>query len=220
MIKKIKRFKFDYILYLILGLGIIAFGICLFPFVTSVGANILEVLTAIFLIIYLIGYLLPKILVKHNRYVTSFYIFEFVVVGLMALGNILSQAKILNISGVVETLGVTLFVRGLSELVVSYSAPQDHRKKFVIFLIDVVVLSFGVFLVAKPILNDEQVLIILAVLFILLGLFSIFLSVSFWDKKPRVKKDKNAKKETKEVKEIKKEETVKNPMTDIEKDDE
>ena len=203
MLSKIKRFKFDYIVYLLLGLACITFGIVVLPFVTDFGKNILEIITAVFLIVYLIGFLLPKVLKKKNNLILAFHIIEFVVVGLLALGNILSQFKILNISGVTETLGVTLFMRGLSELVVSYCANTEHRKKFYLFLIDVVILSFGVYLFAKPILTDEQVLIILGTLFILLGALATFIAVKFWKRLPKAEREAK-----KKAKLAKKQETI------------
>lgn len=186
---KIKRFKFDFIVYLVLGILLVAFGIVIFPFVTELGRDILKIVTAIFLIIYLITFLLPKLMHKRNSLILAFHIIEFVVVALIALGNILSQFKIINVSGVSQTIGLTLFMRGLSELVISYCA-TDKKKKFVFFMLDVAILTLGVYLFAKPLISDETALIILGILFILVGGLGIYLSIRFWDKKPKSKTKK------------------------------
>ena len=202
MLNKIKRFKGDYIVYLISFIILAALATVLLPVVTDWGTKVLDFVTAAVLISYSLFFLLPKLVNKQNKLVLGFTFVEFLFVLMLGISNILTQFKIVtfNINTINLSVGAAFLLRGLTELVTDYTR-KEHKKKFIYFLLDVVIYSFGLYLIIKPLLTDEQILYILIAFFYALSLVSLYLSIKFWKHgTKKVKKVKNKKTETKEVK--------------------
>ena len=205
MLSKIKRFKGDYIVYLLSFIVLAALATVLLPFITDWGMKVLDIVTAAVLISYSLFFLLPKLINKKNKLVVVFTFIEFLFVLMLGISNILTQFKIVtfNINTINLSVGVAFLLRGLTELVSDYTR-KEHKKKFIYFLLDVLIYSFGLYLIIKPLFSDEQILYVLIAFFYALSLFSLFLSIKFWEHKAR--KPKKAKKA--KVKENKKEEVT------------
>ena len=208
MLSKIKRFKGDYIVYLLSFIVMVALATVLLPMITDWGMQILDIIAAAVLISYSLFYILPKLMSKKSKLVTIFSFIEFLFVLMLGISNVLTQFKVItfNIDTINLSIGVALLLRGTTELVSDY-VRKEHKKKFIYFVLDLVIYTLGFYLIVKPLLTDTQILYILIAFFYALGLFFLFLSIKFWSHKPRKAKAKKVKKQ--EVKEIKEEKSAK-----------
>jgi len=177
---KIKRFKGDTVIYFIFAVLCVALGVVLIPSVTDLGQQILNVLIAIAILSYLFGYLVKKL--KRTRQ-TIFVLtaVEFGLLLLIALGLILSQFKIINITGGCKILGLAFALRGVVEMFRAYYHQSANNAKYPLwqFVVNLVILMFGVYIFAKPFITDQQLIMVAtvaafvcALLFLVLG-FSV-----------------------------------------------
>ena len=161
---KTKRFKGDTVIYFIFAVLCVALGILLIPSITDLGQKILNVLIAIAILAYLFGYLVKKL--KRTRQ-TIFILtaIEFGLLLLIALGLILSQFKVINVTGGCKILGLAFALRGVVEMFRAYYHQLANNAKYPLwqFVVNLVVLMFGVYIFAKPFITDHQMIIIAAV---------------------------------------------------------
>ena len=178
---KTKRFKGDTVIYFIFAILCAALGVVLIPDITDLGQQILNVLIAIAILSYLFGYLTKKL--KRTRQ-TIFVLtaIEFGFLFLIALGLILSQFKVINITGGCKILGLAFALRGVVEMFRAYYHQSSNNAKYPLwqFVINLAILMFGVYIFAKPFITDQQLIMvasvaafICALIFVILGFSSL-----------------------------------------------
>ncbi len=196
--EKIKfDFKKNWLVFLIVGILAVGFGVVVIPQVTDLGSTILDLVIAILLIAYLALYLFGKVTTSSKGPIKILTIVEFAVISIIALGLILSQFKVITISGAFEILGFVIWFRGITEALRGYYYRGNGKPYTVgLFFLNLLLISGGVYLMLKPPLSQDQLILILAAVLILTGV--TFIVLSLINKAPSKKKSKPKKqKETK-----------------------
>lgn len=168
----------DYPLFIVLGALAVIVAILFAPFWKDTdvffadwGMTALNLMIAAVLLVYLFTFLFPKILHGSRGAVLVLTLVEFLCIFLIALGCILTQFKVLNISGACAILGLCLFCRGTVEIFRAYYYRGGSSKPYPVWWLGVAILmvAFGTYCFAKPLFTDEQILWIFVVFLLLLG---------------------------------------------------
>ena len=185
--------------YIVLGiLGIIA-GIMLMPvwsgcpdwvFWKDWGMKIVNMIICVCIVLYLCLYLINKIMSRSNSVVKILTIIEFVLLALVALGCVLQQFKVINIAnGACAILGLAMWCRGVVEIFRAYYHQRGNNDRYPLWwlVISICLVSFGVYLFAKPLFSD---IVILWIFVVLILLVSIILLIDGPLAKPKSRKTK------------------------------
>lgn len=168
----------DYLLFLLLGILSVIAAVLFAPpwqgvdvFFSSWGAKALDLMIAALLLVYLFSFLVPKILRGGKGAVAVLTLVEAGCVLLIAIGCILKQCKVLNISGACAILGVCLFCRGTVEIFRAYCYRGGKTRRYPVWWLAVAVfmVAFGTYCFAKPLFSDTAVLWVLVAFLLLLG---------------------------------------------------
>lgn len=180
IVKKTKA----YWLYIALGIVTLIFGILLLPFWGSIwnecpwkswGTDLVMLFMAIVIGLYLFMFLIKKI----NRYrgvVQVLTIIEFVLLALIALGLVFSQFNILAIPKQPSViLGLALYCRGVIEIFRAYYYHHSMKTIYPVWWLVVAILfvTFGVYLMIKPLVQLTLIVWLLAISVIVIGIFLI-----------------------------------------------
>lgn len=173
-----------YWLYIALGIVTLIFGILLLPFWGSIwnecpwkswGTDLVMLFMAIVIGLYLFMFLIKKI----NRYrgvVQVLTIIEFVLLALIALGLVFSQFNILSIPKQPSViLGLALYCRGVIEIFRAYYYHHSMKTIYPVWWLVVAILfvTFGVYLMIKPLVQLTLIVWLLAISVIVIGIFLI-----------------------------------------------
>ena len=139
-------------------------GVVLLPGVTELGQSILNIIIAVAVLAYLFGYLVKK-LKASKQVIFVLTAIEFGLMFLVALGLILSQFQVINVTGGCKILGLAFGLRGIVEMFRAYYHQSQSSAKYPLrqFVFNLVMLIFGVYLFAKPFITDAQMIIVAAV---------------------------------------------------------
>ena len=167
-----------YWLYIALGIVTWIFGILLLPFWGSIwnecpwkswGTDLVMLFMALVIGLYLFMFLIKKI----NRYrgvVQVLTIIEFVLLALIALGLVFSQFNILAIPKQPSViLGLALYCRGVIEI---FRAYYYHHSVWWL-VVAILFVTFGVYLMVKPLVQLTLIVWLLAISVIVIGIFLI-----------------------------------------------
>lgn len=183
---KIKRFKGDTILYFVGTALLIVLGILLIPGITDLGQDILNYVIAAGILVYLFAYLFGKI--RHSRQIIMVLtIIEFVLMFLIALGLVLAQFKVINISGACAIIGLALALRGSVEMFRAYFHQSSNNARYPLwqFIVNLIILVFGVYIFAKPFITDETMITVMAVVCFVAAIICLALAITTLDKKKK-----------------------------------
>lgn len=173
-----------YWLYIALGIVTLIFGILLLPFWGSIwnecpwkswGTDLVMLFMALVIGLYLFMFLIKKI----NRYrgvVQVLTIIEFVLLALIALGLVFSQFNILSIPKQPSViLGLALYCRGVIEIFRAYYYHHSMKTIYPVWWLVVAILfvTFGVYLMIKPLVQLTLIVWLLAISVIVIGIFLI-----------------------------------------------
>ncbi len=168
--------------YIVLGiLGLVA-GILLMPVWPDWapwqdwGMKIVNMIICACIVLYLCLYLVNKIMSRSNSVVKVLTIIEFILLALIALGCVLQQFKVINIAnGACAILGLAMWCRGVVEVFRAYYHQKGNNDRYPIWWLAIAIclVSFGVYLFAKPLFSDVVVLWIFVVLILLVSLILI-----------------------------------------------
>lgn len=173
-----------YWLYIALGIVTLIFGVLLLPFWGSIwnecpwkswGTDLVMLFMAIVIGLYLFMFLIKKI----NRYrgvVQVLTIIEFVLLALIALGLVFSQFNILSIPKQPSViLGLALYCRGVIEIFRAYYYHHSMKTIYPVWWLVVAILfvTFGVYLMIKPLVQLTLIVWLLAISVIVIGIFLI-----------------------------------------------
>ena len=180
-----KRFKGDYIVYLIVSFLLIALGIVMLVNNYEIGLKIVNIAIALILVAYLALVLFP--LIKHKRgTVQILTIVEFVLVCLIAVGLILQQFKVFNIAGACKIIGLVIWLRAVVELFRAYFyRGKDSSYNYAVwyFCVILALITLGTYMFAKPFFSDQQVVLALSIISFVLALALIILGIIYIPKK-------------------------------------
>ena len=180
-----KRFKGDYIVYLIVSVLLIALGIVMLVNDYEIGLKIVNIAIALILVAYLALVLFP--LIKHKRgTIQILTIVEFVLVCVIALGLILQQFKVFNIAGACQIIGLVIWLRAVVELFRAYFyRGKDSSYKYApwYFCFILALITFGTYMFAKPFFSNEQVVLTLSIICFVLALALIIVGIMYLPKK-------------------------------------
>ena len=179
------RFKGDYIVYYILTVLTIVFGLSFLfcPFMKGILKDSITYLIGIALLLYAGCFLLKNLFRKRVTVVKVFMWIEFVLVVLMALGMFLSQLRVINITEC-QALGLTIWCRGFVEIVRGYYNQGDIRvagrhsafdraaKYINIFLI-----TFGTYVFFNVNINKDKIVFSLGVCMLVAAAIFLFLAI-------------------------------------------
>ncbi len=190
-----KRFKGDYIVYLIVSVLLITLGIVMLVNNYEIGLKIVNIAIALLLVAYLALVLFP--LVKHKRgTVQILTIVEFVLVCLIAVGLILQQFKVFNIVGACKIIGLVVWLRAVVELFRAYFyRGKDSSYNYAVwyFCLILALITFGTYMFAKPFFTDQQVVLALSIICFVLALALIVIGIIYIPKNKSSKSSKSKK---------------------------
>lgn len=187
-----KRFKFDWLVYLIVSLLAIALGIVLIVDNYKIGLSILNIVIAILLLLYL-GLVLIPVLRKKRGVIQILTIIEFVIVIIISLGLILQQFKVFNIAGACRIIGLVIWLRSVVELFRAYfyhGKESSYKYALWYFCVMIALITLGTFMFARPFFTDQQVVLTLSIVCFIAAAILIVLGIIFVPKKAK----KNSKK--------------------------
>lgn len=156
-------------------------------FFKSWGAKLIDILIAVAIAYYIIVYLLKKVSSSKGA-ILILTIVEIVLLSLVALGSVLSQFKVINISGPCQVLGLALWLRGVIELVRAYyyrGFTSKIKYSLAQLAVAIAMVTFGTYIFARPIISSTTMLWILVALLIVFGVYTLLYGISA--KKPSKK---------------------------------
>lgn len=187
-----KRFKGDYIVYLIVSVLLITLGIVMLVNNYEIGLKIVNIAIALMLVAYLALVLFP--LLKHKRgTIQILTIVEFVLVCLIAVGLVLQQFKVFNIAGACKILGLVIWLRAIVELFRAYFyRGKDSSYKYAMwyFCLILALVTLGTYMFAKPFFSDQQVVLVLSIMSFVVAIALIVLGIVYIPKKKKSAKSK------------------------------
>ena len=182
MNKLYKNFWFD------LGTATLALiiGIVMLP-VFGIAASVLDILLALVLVAYLVIFLFDKIK-RTSGAIFVLTIIEFVLIGVLAIGLVFQQFKLIAISSVCQSIGIVVWLRGIVIAVGMYLAvhaakkPQRNLPRFIFSL---VLITAGALLISTPIIADSILEWVLCISFFIYALVFFALAILFAPRKEK-----------------------------------
>lgn len=170
--------------YIVVGIIGILLGIMLMPvwdscpdwvFWRTWGKQIINIIICVCIILYLVFFLLKKIMKRTNGVVKVLTIIEFVILALIALGCILQQFKVINVGGACAILGLALWCRGTVEIFRAYYHQKGNNEKYPVWWLAVAIalVTLGTYIFAKPVFSDVVILWIFVILILLVSIILI-----------------------------------------------
>ena len=180
--KKI-NFKGAIVIYYILFAVALALSLCLFLWDDAQKdyKDSIKYLIGGALIVYSAIFLAPNLFRRRKGIVKAYMIVEIALVVLMALGMVLSQLKIINVTEC-QAVGLTLWCRGFVEIIRGYynqgdvrvagkKSSYDHAAKY----INIALITFGTYVFFNVFINKDKLLFVSAVAFaVAAGIMLIF----------------------------------------------
>jgi uncharacterized membrane protein HdeD (DUF308 family) len=154
MKKLLRNFIFDIILAVIL----LIIGIVMLPPIT-LGGKILPVLIGLATVAYLVFYIGRKLEKARGIYFVAL-ILEIILGVVLAEGLVLQQFRVFEIGSACQYVGVLLWARGTVALFGERFYPKKTEKKYSIalFIVYVLLLSFGLWIFKDPFIDDLALL--------------------------------------------------------------
>ena len=174
-------------LYIVLGVVIILFAIILLPLWKRVdwapwrnwSEVIVNLIIAVFLTLYLFGYLIKKIKRTHGQTLKILTVIEFVLLALidvyLILGQWIPELNIIKVNGACAITGLALWIRGIVEIFRAYFHQKDSSDTYPIWwsCIAIGFVSLGMWMLVKPFITNEVITWIFSILFFIFGVLSI-----------------------------------------------
>ena len=154
----------------------------------NVGSKIVSYAIAAVIILYLATFVFKKI--KRSKGTIKFLtLIEFTLLGLVAVGLVINQLQILNITNPSVILGIAFYARGVIELFRAYYHQRDSKAKYPIswLIVAILFVTAGVYFMVSKLVTIEIILYVLVGALALVGLY--LLLVGFISK-PQTTKSK------------------------------
>ncbi len=152
---KMTRFYKSFIFDIVVAVIALTLGIVMLP-PFGIGEKALNILLAVALVAYLVIHLFGK-LVRSKGSTFILTLIEFAVISLITLGLVLQQFKVFNISGVCETLGFILWLRGAvaaTAMYITLGRVKSGTYSLPRFMLYVLLISVGMYLFAHPLITN------------------------------------------------------------------
>ena len=162
-----KNFMFD----LVIAITSLVLGIVMLP-PFGIGIYVLNILLAGTIIVYFLVYLLDK-LKRTKGAIFLLTVTECVVYFFIIIDLILEQFRVYDALSVCRALGLILWVRGTVSAIGMYiSITSSKRRNTTLpgFLLRIMLISFGMLLLAHPMINDRILNWAMCILFYLSAL--------------------------------------------------
>ncbi len=171
-------------LYIILGVLCIFSCILFMPvwdgldwaFWSDWGSVVLNLVLAVFLILYLSLYLIRKIKKVTNTTLKILFVVEFTIVSLIALylilGHWIPELNIIPVNGCCATIGLTLWIQGVIGVFSAYFYQRNMKQPYPIvwLCISIILVSLGISMLVKPFISDIALLWIVCCGFFISGI--------------------------------------------------
>lgn len=144
------------------------------------GRDIVNLLVAALIILYLVLFLVKKIKAPAKRVIKVLTIIEFALLALIALGCVFSQFKIINVSGACQIFALALWTRGVVELFRAYYYRADSKEVYPVWYLglSIVMVTLGAYCFAKPFIQDIVILWIFVISLLLAGSLLLVLGIT------------------------------------------
>lgn len=177
-----KNFVFD----IVIAVLALALGILMLP-AFPIGPRVLNILLAVGLIAYLALYLFGRA-VRSRGIGLVLTVVEFSVLALIALGLILKQFKVFDVSSICQAIGVVIWLRGTVCAIQYYStAARTPKKKYATlrFFGTLALITAGAMMIARPIISDLVFNWVFCILFFVCALLFTLLAILYSPAKKR-----------------------------------
>lgn len=183
----LKRNNKYFWLYLVLGVVLVLFSIILIPLWKNVewapwrfwSETIVNLIVAVFLSLYLFGFLLKKVTRTKGQTLKILTIIEFIILALidlyLILGQFIPELNIIPINGgACAVTGLALWVRGIVEIFRAYFYRNNTSEDYPIWWLCIAIgfVSIGMWMLVKPFISNVAITWIFAVVFFVIGLAS------------------------------------------------
>lgn len=185
-------------------------------FFASWGHNVVNVIIAVLIILYLIFIQVRQLEKKTNKVIKALTITEFILLTLIAISLVLSQFNVLPIKEPSQILGVALYLRGFVELFKAYYYKHDtenNENKFSVLelLLAILFITIGTWCIVTNYITKALILWVITIAILVIAILLIVLGIVKKPKTPKkIKKIKNTKKKGEDSSDVAKEEETEN----------
>lgn len=165
---------------LVIAIVFLALGIIMLPQVTSFGQNILYIVSALGLLVYIFAFLFKNITQEEKGVAFWFEITEIVVVLLLAIGLVLTQFDVFNIKDIMLVFALVVWIRGIAGAIRS----RTRVLELIFFL---ALTTIGTYFFAKPIVHQNTILMVIAIIFFVVFVVSAVFFISMHKKDVKAK---------------------------------
>lgn len=160
-------------LYLFLSVIFVTIGIIILPVISKVGNVILLYVIASIIALYVIFYL-SKIVTKHSGIRQIIIVIEIVLDIVIILSLIFSNfIDFITIKEAFRVIGLTILIHGIFAIMDGYfRLKEEGVYKFKNLIFDLILFTIGTILFINPLLNNVQMIYIIAVICYIVSLFS------------------------------------------------
>lgn len=188
-----KKVLTNMVVDIILAVLLLALGIVMLPPVTDFGSEVLDIIVAILLVLYLAFFLFDR-MVKSRGTVRVLTMVEFALIALIAIGLVFKKLEILNVGTTCQIIGLVIWLRGVTGAFRGYivsTAEGKRRFTILMFALSILMVSFGAYLFAKPLFSDETIIYIMAVSIIVGAVALLIFALAYARRPAKHKKSKS-----------------------------
>lgn len=177
--EKIKKTNLFWI-YFVASVLLIALGVIMLPVwqntslpFKTIGVEFVNYVIGGLIIAYVASYLIPKCKNHKGSFVQTLMVIEIVLMIVVAIGCILTNLKIINISNPCQILALALWLRGVSEVFCGVFQMKENREYGIWrIIVAIAVITVSTYIFAKPLFDAIYVqwLIAIALLVIAIAL--------------------------------------------------
>ena len=206
-----KNKRFFWIFY-ILFIFTLALGVALLPvwagtgvFWENLGNDMFSMILFFIIIVYILGFLIKQIIKEKKVTVKILTVFEAGFFFAIALGCIMEQFNLVTVVGPCTIVGAALWSRGFVYIVKAYLCKHDKGDKYPLWMlvISVGLVTLGSIMMTKTIFSTHHIVLAVSAILILVAIIFLFLGII---SKPKI--DKAVKKLKREQKKLKKQEKL------------
>lgn len=196
---KLKKTKFCVVYYLLCIICLL-FGLVLLPvwnnkvFWHDFGNKFIYMIIFFLLLLYLFGYLLNHTIKNKNKNVFVLNVVEFTLISVFTIMCLVNQFTgfMSNFITISKSVGLILYIHGFLNLFAKYlihdHAGKEFAVKVVLFLLDIVLVSLGVYFLTNEVFKQNSFLWAVAIILFIVAISACVLGVLTTPKKSKKKK--------------------------------
>lgn len=175
--EKVKKTKLFWLYFVVsvltLGLGVVMLPVwqsTSLPF-NKIGVEFVNYVIGGLIIAYVASYLIPKSKKHKGSFVQTLLVIEIVLMVVVAIGCILTNLKIINISNPCQILALALWLRGVSEVFCGVFQMKENKEYGVWrVIVAIAVITVSTYIFAKPLFDAIYVQWLVAIALILIAI--------------------------------------------------